>query len=178
LPCFFDCADYIAYREALLVVAKRADVALHAYVLMTNRVHLLCTTERRGGVSQMMQALGRRYVRYINACTDMVAEAQAYRWSSYRCNALAQPDPLISPHPTYQALGKSTEERAATYRQLCEDCIDAEDLAAIRAHIEQERALGSTRFQDAIEAALKRSVRLRGPGRPRKPKSDRTENVL
>jgi len=213
LPCFFHCEDYIAYREALHDVAGRADVAIHAYVLMTNHVHLLCTSARKGTVSQMMQALGRRYVRYVNgtyrrsgtlwegrfkSCVvdterylltcyryiefnplraKMVAQAQAYRWSSYRCNALAQADALISPHPSYQALGSSLEERAGAYRRLCEDSIDADDLAAIRAHIEQERALGSTRFQETIEAMFKRSVRLRGPGRPRK-ELDGTGNVL
>lgn len=33
---------------------------------MTNHVHLLCTPHEAGGVSQMMQALGRQYVRYVN----------------------------------------------------------------------------------------------------------------
>jgi len=75
----------------------------------------------------------------------------------------------------YQALGKSLEERAAAYRQLCEASIDANDLAAIRAHLEQERALGSTRFQDAIEATLKRSVHLRR--RRRKESSNAAGNV-
>jgi putative transposase len=41
-------------------------VAVHAYVLMTNHVHLLLTPETETGVSQLMQALGRYYVMYVN----------------------------------------------------------------------------------------------------------------
>jgi putative transposase len=40
--------------------------ALHAYVLMTNHVHLLQTAERPGAPPRLMQSLGRRYVGYVN----------------------------------------------------------------------------------------------------------------
>lgn len=39
---------------------------MHAYVLMTNHVHLLMTPTSTGQIASVMQALGRRYVRYIN----------------------------------------------------------------------------------------------------------------
>lgn len=59
-----------ADRETLLgLVADNAlkhRVALHAYVLMDNDFHLLLTPETEDGVPQMMQAVGRRYVRYFN----------------------------------------------------------------------------------------------------------------
>lgn len=59
-----------ADRETLLgLVAENAlkyRVALHAYVLMDNHFHLLLTPETDDGVPQMMQAVGRRYVRYFN----------------------------------------------------------------------------------------------------------------
>ncbi|MEX0584557.1 MAG: transposase [Natronospirillum sp.] len=40
--------------------------AVHAFVLMTNHVHLLVTPASERGVSQMMQAQGRKYVQYFN----------------------------------------------------------------------------------------------------------------
>jgi putative transposase len=46
--------------------AHKHHVALHAYVLMDNHFHLLLTPETDTGVPQMMQAVGRRYVRYFN----------------------------------------------------------------------------------------------------------------
>lgn len=57
-------------RQTLLaLIAENAfkhRVALHAYVLMDNHFHLLLTPETAEGVPQMMQAVGRRYVRYFN----------------------------------------------------------------------------------------------------------------
>jgi putative transposase len=65
-PCFFHASDYEFYLETALVCAKRYQVAVHAYVLMTNHVHLLLTPEKKWGVSQMMQLLGAIYVSNIN----------------------------------------------------------------------------------------------------------------
>src|SRR5262249_38140625 len=46
--------------------AARFGVAVHAYVLMTNHVHLLATPSTPDGLPKMMQALGRSYVRHFN----------------------------------------------------------------------------------------------------------------
>lgn len=46
--------------------AKRFEVALHAYVLMSNHFHLLATPQTEDGLPKMMQAVGRSYVRYFN----------------------------------------------------------------------------------------------------------------
>ena len=46
--------------------AEKFGVALHAYVLMTNHFHLLATPQAAEGLPQMMQAVGRSYVRYFN----------------------------------------------------------------------------------------------------------------
>lgn len=59
-----------ADREFLLELlgdnARKHQVALNAYVLMDNHFHLLLTPETAEGVPLMMQAVGRRYVRYFN----------------------------------------------------------------------------------------------------------------
>jgi putative transposase len=39
---------------------------LHAYVLVTNHVHMLITPRQDAGVGGLMQSLGRRYVGYVN----------------------------------------------------------------------------------------------------------------
>jgi putative transposase len=64
--CFFDDSDYMAYLEFLGLALHKAGCSLHAYVLMTNHVHLLVTGHHEGSIAVMMQSLGRRYVRYIN----------------------------------------------------------------------------------------------------------------
>jgi putative transposase len=63
---FVDAVDHQRYLALLQESASAHAVAVHAYVLMTNHVHLLVTPESRGGVSRFMQALGRRYVRWFN----------------------------------------------------------------------------------------------------------------
>ncbi len=65
-PCFFaeeDCHSYLHWLEK---AAADWHCAVHAYVLMTNPVHLLVTPETETGTAKLMQALGRRYVQYIN----------------------------------------------------------------------------------------------------------------
>lgn len=64
--CFFEDQDYKVYLSKLGEYAKKLDVAVHAYVLMTNHVHLLLTPKEAEGVSRLMQSLGRYYVRYMN----------------------------------------------------------------------------------------------------------------
>lgn len=63
---FADAQDYRRLLEYLSESAARNGVAIHAYVLMSNHFHLLATPEAEGGLSAMMQALGRRYVRAYN----------------------------------------------------------------------------------------------------------------
>ena len=203
-PCFFAAGDYERYRHDLRQIASNEGCAVHAYVLMTNHVHLLMTPAQAGSVARFMQALGRRYVRYVNdrydrtgtlwegryrAClvdsaayllscyryielnpvrAAMVADPANHAWSSFHANALGIHDPLVQPHPSYQALGADTEERRATYRSLVMASVDDEEIEAIRRHLQRQHAFGSPRFRDAIESQL---GRLAGPakiGRPRK----------
>lgn len=63
---FSSAADYKLLLDLLLDNARKFGVALHAYVLMTNHFHLLATPEAADSLPQMMQAVGRRYVRYFN----------------------------------------------------------------------------------------------------------------
>jgi putative transposase len=204
LPCFFEEADYRRYLTHLREAALDHDCAIHAYVLMTNHVHLLLTPRASGNVSRMMQSLGRRYVGYINstygrtgtlwegrykAClvdsqqyvltchryielnpvrAAMVASPEAYRWSSYHYNAHGHSDPLLTPHPEYRALARDTADREAAYRDLFYHAISDDRLAEIRAYLQQQRVLGSPRFQAHIEAMLGRRAAIQPRGRPRK----------
>jgi len=65
-PCFFTEADYLCYLRELRELTLGSRCLLHAYVLMTNHVHLLVTPRASGQIASLMQALGRRYVRYVN----------------------------------------------------------------------------------------------------------------
>lgn len=65
-PIFAGNTDYQRFLGVLEEGAKRFEVALHAYVLMSNHFHLLATPQTEDGLPKMMQAVGRSYVRYFN----------------------------------------------------------------------------------------------------------------
>ena len=58
--------DYRFYLQKLEDACKKYNCDIHAYVLMTNHVHLLLTPQSENGISQVMQSLGRSYVQYFN----------------------------------------------------------------------------------------------------------------
>jgi putative transposase len=65
--CFFTDIDRRFYLKCLAKYAGRRGCAIHAYVLMSNHVHLLLTPERKGAAAAMLQDIGRTYVRTINS---------------------------------------------------------------------------------------------------------------
>ncbi len=65
-PIYFEKEDYLSYLEWLEEALIRYECEIHAYVLMTNHVHLLITPNTKKGISQTMQYVGRHYVPYIN----------------------------------------------------------------------------------------------------------------
>jgi putative transposase len=64
--CFGSDEDYRFYLDHLALISAKVGVAVHAYVLMTNHVHLLVTPQDADGASQLMKRLGQRYVQYFN----------------------------------------------------------------------------------------------------------------
>jgi len=66
--CFASEEDFAAYASWLDEYSRKCLVAVHAWVFMTNHVHLLVTPQTGDGVSRMMQMIGRHYVRYFNYC--------------------------------------------------------------------------------------------------------------
>lgn len=202
--CFFAEDDYRCYLQTLAEQAHKYHCHIHAYVLMTNHVHLLVTPEKTDSISLMMKHLGQRYVQYVNktyrrsgtlwegrfrscptqeeayvlACyryielnplrAGMVNDPGDYPWSSYQTNALGENDTLLSPHYLYMRLGRKAEERRRAYRGLFESHLDDTVINNIRKATNGNYALGNERFQEEIEAVLKRRARPGKPGRPRR----------
>lgn len=169
--CFFGDGDRLHYLRLLAQAARDFEVAVHAYVLMTNHVHLLATPRHRGGISDLMQAVGRCYVpwvnkrrnrsgglyegrfkprlvhseRYLLCCyryielnpvrAGLARDPADYPWSSFRCNALGEPDTLITLHPFFAELGETPEQRQERYRAFVAEGVPDHELAAIRAHL-------------------------------------------
>lgn len=64
--CFPSDSDRLFYLACLNEAAARYRVDVHAYVLMSNHVHLLMTPRTAEGISLVMQSVGRRYVQRVN----------------------------------------------------------------------------------------------------------------
>ena len=68
--CFFAEDDYQFYLHYLHEYARDFGCAIHAYVLMTNHVHLLLTPDASDSAARMMKHLGQRYVQYVNRINE------------------------------------------------------------------------------------------------------------
>ena len=64
---FFSDQDYLYYLSILNETAIKQDCQIHAFVLMSNKIHILATPSTPDGISQLMKGVGQRYVSYINA---------------------------------------------------------------------------------------------------------------
>ena len=89
--CFFADDDYHAYRHWLSEALKESGCVLHAYVLMTNHVHLLLTPPQPKDVPQLIISLGRRYVQYINKTYHRTGTL----WDSRYKSSLVQEDTYL-----------------------------------------------------------------------------------
>jgi len=82
---FFRAEDYTLYLHALREAANNNQCQVHAYVLMTNHVHLLVTPERKRSLPLMMQAMGitgpllTPHPLYLGLDIDPAARQNAYR---------------------------------------------------------------------------------------------------
>ena len=109
-----------------------------------------------------------RYIELNPLRAGMVADPGDYRWSSHRCNAFGEHDPLVTSHHAYRSLSANPVERQRGYRALVMDTIAPEELKAIRLHLQCQHAYGSNRFCAEIEAQLGWPVGPRKIGGPRR----------
>ncbi len=204
LPCFLDDEDRQRYLQCLRQALLRFGCRLHAYVLMSNHVHLLLTPDETGGVSRMMHTFARNYVgsfngrhgrtgtlwegrfkaclvgsgRYFLSCSRyielnpvrawMVSQPSEYPWSSYGGNAEGRTDSLLTPHREFLGLGADPASRASAYRALFAEVLPDELVEEIRAHLQQQRVLGTDRFRSWVEARTGLFAGVRPVGRPRR----------
>lgn len=81
-PIFSDAIDRQTMLDLLEEHARKMEVALHAYVLMDNHFHLLVTPATDEALPRLMQAVGRRYVRYFNDRTQRTGTLWEGRYRS------------------------------------------------------------------------------------------------
>ena len=87
-PIFQSAADYQFMLELLRESAPVAAAEVHAYVLMPNHFHLLLTPKSDTALPQLLQAIGRRYVRYFNSA----ARRTGTLWDGRYRSTILQPE--------------------------------------------------------------------------------------
>lgn len=107
------------------------------------------------------------YVELNPVRAGLVHEASDYPWSSARHHVGLRLDAFITMHPTLRGLADDDRARAAAWAAVLRRSIGDSDLLAIREHTRQERAWGSSEFQQRLQALTGMSVSLAGRGRPR-----------
>jgi putative transposase len=201
-PIFSDDTDYLLFTQLLRDAVREHNLAVHAYVLMPNHLHLLVTPPDALATGKVLQAVGRRYVlhfnrktgrsgslwdgryrstlidpaRYLFFCSryielnpvraGLVSEAKDYRWSSYAHHIGLQPNPLLTDHALYWALGNTPFERQGRYRALFEQELDAHALQQLRDATNKGWAWGDEAFLDQIGTASNRRLSPLAKGRP------------
>ena len=194
--------DYQQFLTWLKESAREFKVAIHAYVLMPNHLHLLATPSTVEGLAQTMQRVGRYYVPWYNAkyarsgslfqgrfktslidaqqylmlCSryiesnpvrsQLVGDARDYPWSSYAHHAGLRPDPVITDHALYWALGNTPFQREAAYIELSQPSLTAREMAVVDAAVLKGWPLGSDAFKTEVQHRAKRQVLPAKRGRP------------
>lgn len=207
---FRDEEDFNHFLRWLREAARQFKVAVHAYVLMPNHLHLLVTPSDETGLARVMQWVGRHYVPYFNIkyqragtlwqgrykatvidseqyfliCSKyielnpvragLVAQPGDYPWSSFSHHIGAKPDPVITDHMLYWALGNTPFDREAAYRELMELGLSAGEVAALNEATLKGWPLGSEKFKKALAKQVQRRVMPAKRGRPAKAKPART----
>lgn len=108
-----------------------------------------------------------RYIELNPVRANMVDDPANYRWTSYRTHAMGQPNAIITPHPLYQALGTTADERQNAYRALFRAQLDNEAINDIRLALNQSQPLGNERFYQHIEQMTGQRRESKPRGRPR-----------
>ncbi len=86
-------SDYQLMLDLLLEYSRQFGVAVQAYVLLPNQFHLLLSPQTATGLPNLLQAVGRRYVRYFN---DQQGRSGTLWDGRYRCTVL-QPERFLLP---------------------------------------------------------------------------------
>lgn len=193
---FFGDGDYETYRRLLAEHCGRAEVAVWAYCLMPNHVHMLLVPADEGGLRRALAEAHRRYTRMINLRAEWRGHLWQERFHSFVMDerhlmaaaryvelnpvrAGLAPAAADWPWSSARAHLAGRDDALVTVAPLLERIPDwaayldqrppAAELDELRRHGRTGRPLGSLPFVAKLEAALGRTLlpRRRGP----KPKS-------
>ncbi len=122
-PVFLGPDDYLHYLDCLRMAAREHDVAVHAYVLRPNHIHLVATPKGADSLSLTMQAVGRRYARHFNRAASRTGTL----WEGRFRSAVIEPGAWLLPAMIYVESNATRAGDAAT--------LEADRWSSYRHHI-------------------------------------------
>jgi putative transposase len=96
----------------------------------------------------------------------LAGTALDYPWSSYAHHAGVRPDPVITDHAKFWALGNTPFQREAAYIELVQQGLSLDELDAINQAVLKGAPLGSHAFKVELEKKTKRAILPAKRGRP------------
>jgi putative transposase len=169
---FFCDEDYEAYIGLMAERCCRSDVAIWAYCLMPNHVHLIVVPSSESGLRNAIGEGQGRFASYpmnepylLAALRDvelnpvrarLVESPEVYPWSSAAAHLTGRDDALVKVAPLLELV-----PNWVTF--LSTDC-SATESEALRRHERTGRPLRDDDFITRLEAALGRSIRRQKPG--------------
>lgn len=191
METFFRQEDYQAYVALMAEWCRKCDVAIWAYCLMPNHVHLIAVPETEEGLRLAIGEAHRRYSSMINRRQKWTGHLWQGRFSSFpmdetyllaavkyaemnpvRARLVSQPYDWQWSSARAHVEGKNDIlvkvapllEMVGDWQQFLSEA-DEEDAARIRGHERTGRALGDDSFLDTLENMLQRTVKPQRAGR-------------
>ncbi len=195
LETFLREEDYEAYRGLLAERAAEAGVAVWAYCLMPNHVHLIMVPPDADGLRASLGETHRRYTKYINQREGWQGHLWQERFHSYPMDEahLLAATRYVERNPVRAGLAKDPSdwrwssakahlsgtddalvtiapmlERVPDWRAFLGQETEPEMRERIDLHARTGRPLGDDAFLESLESRLGRALQRKSPGRPRK----------
>jgi putative transposase len=115
-----------------------------------------------------------QYIELAPVRAQLAGDALAYPWSSFAHHAGVRPDPVVTDHALYWAMGNTPFQREAAYKELAERALTASQLQIIEGAVLKGWPLGSDAFKADLEKKAQRQVLPAKRGRPFKVKPAET----
>jgi putative transposase len=195
-PTFFGPDDYEAYLDLMAEWCGRCGVAIWAYCLMPNHVHLIAVPQSEDGLRRAIGEAHRRYTRRVNFRLGWRGYLWQGRFASFvldetyllTCARYIELNPVragLCPRPTDypwssaapHAAGRDDRLVAAApllaldprWMEHLQAGLPEGDVGLFHRHEATGRPLGSAAFVSQLEAVLGRILRPQPPGRKAKP---------
>jgi putative transposase len=189
---FFSEADYRAYTDLLAEWGALHDVAIWAYCLMPNHVHLVAVPARPDSLHQALREIHRRYTRRVNRAHGWTGHLWQGQFASVPMDDahLAEAVRYVELNPVRAGLARRPEDwrwssavhhlgirhdswisahplQAAypDWRAYLERAPDAAAVDVLRARERTGRPAGDDAFLERLEAATGRRLQPGKPGR-------------